>query len=83
MLFTPRIACYRIDGDAIANEYVLFDAHTNTLACTDLFYGDYSDLDLLNSWLCRIWFKFMRRGNFHDISLVPRFKWLQVLQQDK
>ncbi|KAG5512569.1 hypothetical protein GH5_08538 [Leishmania sp. Ghana 2012 LV757] len=78
---TPTIELLRIPGDAAAEEYVLFDANSKALACTDLYHGEYADLDPANSWMCRVWFKFMKRGNHKRTDLVPRFKWLQVLQQ--
>ncbi|KAG5508691.1 hypothetical protein JIQ42_08480 [Leishmania sp. Namibia] len=78
---TPTIELLRIPGDASAEEYVLLDANSKALACTDLYHGEYADLDPANSWMCRVWFKFMKRGNHKRTDLVPRFKWLQVLQQ--
>ncbi|KAG8348518.1 hypothetical protein TRVL_00656 [Trypanosoma vivax] len=78
---TPNIELLRVDGDDQTNEYLLYDASSQSLSCTDLFHGEYGDLDPVNSWLCRVWFKFMRRGNYKRIDLVPEFKWLQVRQQ--
>ncbi|KAG5487425.1 hypothetical protein CUR178_08511 [Leishmania enriettii] len=78
---TPTIELLRIPGDTAVEEYVLFDANSRALACTDLYHGEYADLDPANSWMCRVWFKFMKRGNHKRTDLVPRFKWLQVLQQ--
>ncbi|KAL7703339.1 hypothetical protein N2W54_002961 [Lotmaria passim] len=78
---TPTIELLRIAGDAVTEEYVLYDANSSTLACTDLYHGAYADLDPANSWMCRVWFKFMKRGNYKRSDLVPRYKWLQVLQQ--
>ncbi|CBZ23058.1 conserved hypothetical protein [Leishmania mexicana MHOM/GT/2001/U1103] len=78
---TPAIELLRIPGDAAVEEYVLLDANSSTLACTDLYHGEYADLDPVNSWMCRVWFKFMKRGDYKRTDLVPRYKWLQVLQQ--
>ncbi|CAJ1985661.1 hypothetical protein - conserved [Leishmania donovani] len=78
---TPAIELLRIPGDSAVEEYVLLDANSNSLACTDLYHGEYADLDPVNSWMCRVWFKFMKRGDYKRTDLVPRYKWLQVLQQ--
>ncbi|KPI84468.1 hypothetical protein ABL78_6474 [Leptomonas seymouri] len=78
---TPTIELLHIPGDAAAEEYVLYDANSSTLACTDLYHGEYADLDPANSWMCRVWFKFMKRGNYKRTDIAPRYKWLQVLQQ--
>ncbi|KAG5488143.1 hypothetical protein LSCM1_08212 [Leishmania martiniquensis] len=78
---TPTIELLRIPGDSIAEEFALFDMNSKALACTDLYHGAYADLDPVNSWMCRVWFKFMKRGNYKRTDLVPRYKWLQVLQQ--
>nr|CAJ2466232.1 unnamed protein product [Leishmania braziliensis] len=78
---TPTIELLRIPGDSAVEEYVLFDANSNSLACTDLYHGEYADLDPANSWMCRVWFKFMKRGDYKHKGLVPRYKWLQVQQQ--
>lgn len=78
---TPRVRLYRVPGDAVAEEYVLYDEHSKSLSCTDLFHGGYSDLDPHNTWMCRVWFKLMKKGDYKRTDLVPRFKWLQVLRQ--
>ncbi|CAG9567140.1 conserved hypothetical protein [Leishmania major strain Friedlin] len=78
---TPTIELLRIPGDSAVEEYVLLDTNSNSLACTDLYHGEYADLDPVNSWMCRVWFKFMKRGDYKRTDLVPRYKWLQVLQQ--
>eukprot|EP00796_Vickermania_ingenoplastis_P010702 gene10702-7434_t len=75
---TPALQLRYIPGDPTAHEYVLYDKSTQTLACTDLFHGEYSDLDPVNSWLCRVWFKFMKRGNHKRTDVVPRDKWLAL-----
>ncbi|CCW71330.1 unnamed protein product [Phytomonas sp. Hart1] len=75
---TPRIELLHVPGDAYTGEYVLYDHHSRHLACVELFHGGYSDFDALNTWLVRVWFKFMRRGSHKRIDLVPRFKWRQV-----
>lgn len=76
--FTPSLRLYFIEGDPATQEYVLYDQHTHTLACSDLFHGEYSDLDPVNSWMCRVWFKFMKGGNHKRIDRVPREKWLSL-----
>jgi hypothetical protein len=81
VLLTPTIELIRVPGDAAAEEYVLYDANSNTLACTDLYHGAYADLDPANSWMCRVWFKFMKRGDYKRTDIAPRYKWLQVLRQ--
>lgn len=78
---TPHLILYRVAGDEITSEYVLYDAAAKCLACTDLFHGPYSDLDPLNSWMCRVWFKVMKQGNHKRVDLVPRFKYRQIQQQ--
>ncbi|KAG5512326.1 hypothetical protein JKF63_07851 [Porcisia hertigi] len=78
---TPSIELLRIPGDTTTEEYVMFDANSDSLACTDLYHGEYADLDPANSWMCRVWFKFMKHGDYKRTDLVPRYKWLQVLQQ--
>lgn len=78
---TSNIELLHIPGDTTTDEYVLYDATSATLACTDLFHGEYADLDPVNSWVCRVWFKFMKQGNHKRVDIVPRFKWLQVMQR--
>lgn len=68
----------RIKGDDIANEYVMWHEPSKSLSCTDLFHGGYADFDPVNSWMCRVWFKFMRDGNYKDVSILPKFKEVQV-----
>ncbi|KEG14527.1 hypothetical protein DQ04_00421060 [Trypanosoma grayi] len=75
---TPDIELVRVAGDDQTNEYVLYDRGSGCIACTDLFHGEYGDLDPVNSWMCRVWFKFMKGGNYKRIDLVPQFKWLEV-----
>ncbi|RHW70010.1 hypothetical protein DPX39_090020500 [Trypanosoma brucei equiperdum] len=75
---TPNIELLRVAGDDLTNEYVMYDRNSASLACTDLFHGEYGDLDPVNSWLCRVWFKFMKQGNYKRVDRVPEFKWLQV-----
>ncbi|ORC91174.1 uncharacterized protein TM35_000061790 [Trypanosoma theileri] len=77
---TPNIELLRIAGDDQTNEYILYDHSSEALACTDLFHGEYSDLDPVNSWMCRVWFKFMKGGDYKRVDVVPQFKWLHVKQ---
>lgn len=75
---TPSLTLIQVMGDESVREFVLYDANTRTLACTDLYHGEYSDLDPVNSWVCRVWFKFMKGGNHKRTDIVPRYKWLAV-----
>nr|CCC92758.1 conserved hypothetical protein [Trypanosoma congolense IL3000] len=75
---TPNIELLRVAGDDMTNEYVLYERNSASLSCTDLYHGEYGDLDPVNSWLCRVWFKFMKKGNYKRVDRVPEFKWLQV-----
>ncbi|ESL08315.1 hypothetical protein TRSC58_03984 [Trypanosoma rangeli SC58] len=75
---TPNINLVRVAGDDHTNEYVIYDRVSETLACTDLFHGEYGDLDPVNTWMCRVWFKFMKGGNYKRMDLVPQLKWLQI-----
>ncbi|ESS65410.1 hypothetical protein TCDM_06236 [Trypanosoma cruzi Dm28c] len=75
---TPNIDLLRVAGDDQTNEYVLYDCESGALACTDLFHGEYGDFDPVNTWMCRVWFKFMKGGNYKRIDFVPQLKWLQI-----
>lgn len=75
---TPSLQLHYIAGDPNAEEYVLYDAQSQTLACAELYHGEYSDFDPVNSWMARVWFKFMKRGNHKRVDLVPRDKWLGI-----
>lgn len=78
---TDAMELLRVKGDAITDEYVLYDRNSRALYCTDLFHGQYADLDPLNTWMCRVWFKFMKQGNHKRVDIAPRFKWRQVCGQ--
>ncbi|RNF18442.1 uncharacterized protein Tco025E_04462 [Trypanosoma conorhini] len=75
---TPNIDLVRVAGDDETNEYVIYDSASGALACTDLFHGEYGDLDPVNTWMCRVWFKFMKGGDYKRVDVVPQLKWLQV-----
>jgi hypothetical protein len=63
-----------VSGDKNTNEFVLYHAPSKMLACTDLYHGGYSDLDPMNTWLCRIWFKFQRQGNYKSTTILPAYR---------
>jgi hypothetical protein len=71
----------RVSGDALTDEYVLHHSPSNTLCCTDLFHGGYSDFDPINTWLCRVFFKFQREGNYRRIDIPPRYKLDSITKQ--
>ncbi|CAD2221230.1 hypothetical protein AGDE_14803 [Angomonas deanei] len=82
VLLTPDIELLQVAGDAVANEYVLYDKKSKVLACRELFHGAYSDLDPVNTWFCRVWFKFMKKGNYKRTDIIPRSKYWQLMRQD-
>ncbi|RNF04668.1 hypothetical protein TraAM80_04864 [Trypanosoma rangeli] len=51
---TPNINLVRVAGDDHTNKYVIYDGVTETPACTDLFHGEYGDLDPVNTRMCRV-----------------------------
>jgi hypothetical protein len=67
-----------ISGDKSTNEYVLYDAPSKTLGCTDLYHGGFSDYDPMNTWLCRMWFKFQRQGNYKSSTILPSYRRIDV-----
>ncbi|CUG05654.1 Hypothetical protein, putative [Bodo saltans] len=71
---TNCIELVRVVGDPSTDEYVLYHKESASLSCTDLFHGGYSDFDPVNSWMCRVFFKFMKDGNYKRADLPPRYK---------
>jgi hypothetical protein len=67
-----------ISGDRATNEFAMFHAPSQTLACTDLYHGGYTDHDPMNTWLCRVWFKFQRAGNFKCMTTLPAYRKIQI-----
>ena len=78
VFITPNIELIRIRGDDLANEFVMLHHTTKILSCSELFHGAYSDFDPLNSWLCRVWFKMQKEGNYRRTDIVPYHKMKQV-----
>jgi hypothetical protein len=64
----------RVLGDPVTDEFVLYHKDSATLSCTDLFHGAYSDYDPVNSWMCRVFFKFMKEGSYKRVDVAPRYK---------
>lgn len=77
----PDVHLFRIEGDAQTNEHVLYHPASRTLACTDLYHGPYTDLDPLNGWLCRFWFKMQRLGNHKSKIFLPQYRKTQIETQ--
>eukprot|EP00672_Neobodo_designis_P016211 CAMPEP_0174844098 /NCGR_PEP_ID=MMETSP1114-20130205/10905_1 /TAXON_ID=312471 /ORGANISM="Neobodo designis, Strain CCAP 1951/1" /LENGTH=522 /DNA_ID=CAMNT_0016078331 /DNA_START=120 /DNA_END=1688 /DNA_ORIENTATION=- len=67
-----------ISGDRATNEFALYHEPSKTLACTDLYHGGYADHDPNNTWLCRVWFKFQRNGNFKSMTDLPAYRRIQI-----
>ncbi len=75
---TPKIRLLRVKGDDHTNEYLLHHEEVKALGCCELYHGGYADFDPSNSWVCRVWFKFQKEGNYKRDDIVPRFKLLQI-----
>ena len=78
IFLTRNIAIQRVPGDDLTNELILLDRLSNSISCTDLFHGGYADFDPLNTWMCRVWFKFNRGGDYKDSRVMPGFKRAQI-----
>jgi hypothetical protein len=77
---TNRLDLVRVLGDPSTDEFVLFHKESSSLSCTDLFHGGYSDYDPVNSWVCRVFFKFMKEGNYKRADIPPRYKKETILK---
>jgi hypothetical protein len=77
----PDVNLFRIEGDDITNEHVLFHSTTGVLSCTDLYHGAYTDYDPVNTWMCRFWFKCQRNGDYKSKTTLPQFRRQQIEQQ--
>lgn len=77
----PQCHLYKMHGDDMTNEHVMFHADSKTLSCTDLYHGGYTDLDPLNSWLCRFWFKCQKMGDHKNQVFMPKFRKSQIEKQ--
>lgn len=69
-----------VQGDEATNEYVMVHDESSSLSCTDLFHGAYADFDPVNTWVCRVFFKFMKDGDYKRIDIPPRYKLDAVTQ---
>ena len=80
-LLDGTVELIHVKPDTVTNEYLLYHPENKLLACTDLFHGCYSDSDVLNTWLCRVWFKLTREGNYKSNTILPLFRKQQFDKQ--
>jgi hypothetical protein len=69
---------HHVRGDRTTNEFVLFHEASGLLACTDLYHGGYTDYDPMNTWLCRVWFKLQRQGDYKSATVLPAYRRLAL-----
>ena len=65
---------WHVPGDVATNEFVLYHEPSSTLVSTDLYHAPYTDFDCMNSWMCRVWFKLNRQGNYKSSTILPAFR---------
>lgn len=78
---TKSATLIRVLGDLKTDEYVMHHKDSESLSCTDLFHGSYGDYDPLNSWMCRVFFKFMKEGDYKRVDIPPKYKMDSVMKQ--
>jgi hypothetical protein len=68
------VELHYIPGEPGLEEFVLFHPDSKMLSCTDLYHGPYQDYDPCNTWMCRVWFKFARKGNYKSTTILPGYR---------
>ena len=72
--FVAKCGLLLVAGDPVSDEYVLYHKEGKVLACVDMFYGAYTDMDPCTTWLARSWFKFTRNGDYKSEVVLPSYR---------
>lgn len=73
-IWDGQLSLMPVAGDPETGEYILWHTETRSLSVTDLYVGAYTDFDPCNSWMCRLFWKMMKGGDYKSTTALPSYR---------